>query len=260
MEVSQIKSALDVSFSFPVGFSFFEPYIKFHVKEILEIGGEAYLSRNSDGTVTGIFIYDYAEESGTIFTRSREAFDYFYRLKPFNSLFSELKTDFDNEIYDIYTLDIQHLELAHRFSYEISAAEDEDLDKIEQFMSLTHPKINKKWVRVALKNGEKCFVVKLGSEIAGVGWVSLVNRVGRLHSLFVRSQFRRKGMGEDILNARLLWLKTKHAQSAFAEISRLNIASSNNVTKAHMKVFGQVFQYFKPELNKKLETKGGDRN
>ena len=251
MNVSQIHNSSEVDFVFPVNFSFFEPYLNYHIKEILEIGGEAYVSKTFEGTISGVFIYDDFEKGGTIYTKSREAFDYFYGLKKFNFLFSEMKTELENEIYDIYTIDIEHLDLAHKFSFEISTMDRANVGEIEQFMSLTHPGINKNWVKIALKNGESCYIVRLSDEIAGLGWVSLVNGVGRLHSLYVKPQYRRIGIGEDILNARLLWLKSSHARSVFTEISRYNIPSSNNVMKAQMKVSGQVFQYFKSDLNKK---------
>ena len=253
MHVSQINNASDIDFVFPVNFSFFEPYLHYHIKEILEIGGEAYVSRTFDGTISGIFIYDDFEKGGTIYTRSREVFDHFYGLKKLNFLFSEMKTELENEIYDIYTIDVENLALAHRFSFEISTIDKLNEIEIEQFMSSTHPGINKKWVRIALKNGERCYIVRLSKEIAGLGWVSLVNGIGRLHSLYVKPQYRRIGIGEDILNARLLWLKANNARSVFTEISRYNIPSSNNVMKAKMKLSGQVFQYFKRESNKKNE-------
>ena len=245
MHVSQIRNTSDIDLVLPVGFSFFVPYLNYHVKEILEIGGEAYVSRTSEGNISGIFIYDDFEKGGTIYTKSREVFDYFYGLKKFNFLFSEMKTELENENYDIYTIDFEHLALSHRFSYEISTVNKDNVDVIEQFMSSTHPGINKKWVRVALNNGERCYIVRLDNEIAGLGWVSLVSGVGRLHSLYVKPQYRRMGIGEDILNARLLWLKSNDARSVFTEISRYNIPSSNNVMKAQMKVSGHVFQYFK---------------
>ncbi len=209
MHVSQIRNVSDIDFVFPVGFSFFEPYLQYHIKEILEIGGEVYVSKTSEGIISGIFIYDDFEKGGTIYTRSRELFDYFYGLKQFNFLFSEMKTELENEIYDIYTIDIKHLALAHRFRYEISTMDNGNVGEIEQFMSSTHQGINKKWVKVALKNRDRCYIVRLSNEIAGLGWVSLVNGIGRLHSLYVKPQYRRIGIGEDILNARLLWLKVK---------------------------------------------------
>jgi ribosomal protein S18 acetylase RimI-like enzyme len=255
LKVSKIQSASDIDFVYPIGFSFFEPYIQYFVKEILEVGGESYVSRNSEGAVSGIFMFDGSEKLGTIYTRSKEVFDFFYELKPFNFLFAEMKTEVESEIYDIYTVDFENHAVEHRFCYEISPAEKGQTCEIERFMALTHPGINKKWVSVALKNGDRCFTVRLNDEIAGVGWVSLVNGVGRLHSLYVRPQFRRMGIGEDILNARLLWLKSKHARSAFCEISRFNVASAGNVGKVGMRVSGQIFQYFKKGLDRKKETK-----
>ncbi len=251
MQISQLDSVSELNFVFPAGFSFFEPYLPYHLKEILEIGGEVYTAKTQEGELTGIFIYDNCEKVGTIYTRSREIFDYFYTLKPFNFLFSEMQTELENEIYNIYKVNLDDLALAHRFSYEISMADTEHEDEVEHFMALTHPRINKRWVRVALKNGDRCFIVRLNDEIAGLGWVSLVNGLGRLHSLFVQPQFRRMGMGEDILNARLLWLKSNRAHSAFCEISQSNLASAGNVTKAQMSVVGQVFQYYKNPQKKK---------
>jgi ribosomal protein S18 acetylase RimI-like enzyme len=245
MQISQINSASELNFIFPSGFSFFEPYLSYNLQEILEIGGEVYTARTREGSLTGIFIYDNCEKGGTIYTRSKEIFDYFYALKPFNFLFSEMQTGLENEIYDIFTINLKDHTFAHRFSYEISVANTEHAEEVEHFMALTHPRLNKKWVRVALKNGDRCFIVKLDDEIAGLGWVSLVNGVGRLHSLFVQPQFRRMGIGEDILNARLLWLKSNRAHSAFCEISRYNVASAANVIKANMSVLSQVYQYFR---------------
>jgi GNAT superfamily N-acetyltransferase len=256
MKVSRIWKASEIDFVLPDGFSFFEPYLRYFIREILEIGGEAYVSRTSDGAISGIFIYDDFENVGTIYTRSREVFDYFYELKPFNFLFAEMRTEVESEIYDIYTIDLENLAVVHRFSHEISIADEGQADKIERFMVLTHPGINRRWVNVALRNGDRCFTVRLSNEIAGLGWLSIVNGIGRLHSLYVKPQFRRMGIGEDILYARLLWLKLKHARSAFSEISRYNFSCSRIAVKGNMQVSGQVFQYFKrKDIEGKKELK-----
>ena len=255
IEVSKLSSAFDIDLVFPDGFSLFEPYLRYFIREVLEIGGEAYVSRTSEGNASGIFIYDDFEKGGTVFTRSREVFDYFYGLKPFNFLFAELRTELESEIYDIYTIDLENHDVVHWFSNEISMADEGQIGEIERFMVLAHPGMNRRWIRVALKNGDKCFVVRLGSEIAGLGWVSFVNSIGRIHSLFVKPQFRRLGIGEDILYARLLWLKSKHARSAFSEISSCNSPSVRIELKAQMEVCGQVFQYFRKNLVRKEPLK-----
>jgi ribosomal protein S18 acetylase RimI-like enzyme len=252
---SEIRSTSNIDYIFPSGFSFFESYLPYYVKEILDIGGEAYVSRTSNGSISGIFIYDDSEKAGTIFTRSRQIFDYFYDLRPLNFLFAELMTEHQRETYDIYTVDIDGIDFDHRFSHEISVAEEGQSSEIEQFMASTHVGINPRWVNVALRGGDKCFLVRLGSEVAGLGWLSIVNSVGRLHSLFVKPQFRRMGIGEDILFARLLWLKSKRAHSAFSEISRNNSPSSRIAMRGQMKASGQIFQYFKKDMEKKTGLK-----
>jgi GNAT superfamily N-acetyltransferase len=250
MQVSRLSSAFDIDLVFPEGFSFFEPYLRHFIREALEIGGEAYVSKASSGNISGLFIYDDFEKSGTVYTRSREVFDYFCGLKPFSFLFAELKTEGESEVYDIYSIDLENHDIVHRFSYEILMADNGQIGEIERFMVLAHPGMNRRWIRVALKNGEKCFTVRLDNEIAGLGWVSFVRGIGRIHSLFVKPQFRKLGIGEDILNARLLWLKSKHARSAFSEISRSNSPSSRIESKAQMRVCGQVFQYFRKNLTR----------
>ncbi len=246
IEVSEIRNASDVDFGSATGLSFFDPYLEYWVREILEIGGEAYVSRaSSEDAVSGIFVYEGHEKTGTICTRSREVFDYFYKSKPFGFIFAEMRTEHENEIYDIYTIDLENHPIAYSFTHEISIMDEEQIEEIERFMVSTQAGINRKWVSVASRNGEKCFMVRLGNEIAGVAWLSIVNHIGRVHSLHVKPRYRRMGIGSDLLFARLLWLKSKHARSAFSEISRDNISSSRIATKGGMRVSGQVFRYFK---------------
>jgi len=250
IRASQVRNASNVHLVFPNGFSFFQPYLEYWIKETLEIGGEAYVSETEAGNGSGLFLYDDYEKAGSIFTRSREVFDYFYKLRPFKSIYAELQTEHPKEIYDIHTVDLENNALDHTFSHAISVADIEQIEEIRQFMLSTHPGTNPRWIDVALTNGDRCVTVRLGDEIAGVGWLSLVNGIGRLHSLFVKPRFRKLGAGLDILFARLLWLKSKHARMAFSEISVNNLQSSGISVRGGMKVSGQVYQYFRTETGK----------
>jgi GNAT superfamily N-acetyltransferase len=250
--VSQISSS-DGRLAFPKGLSFFDPHLQHYVNEVLAIGGEAYISKSGDGEISGLFIYDDSEKSGTIFTRSREIFDYFYELKQFDTLFAEMKTEHKSEEYDIYSIDLEKSSIDCKFSNEITIVGQEQRDEIRQFMELTHPGTNKNWVNVSLDNGDQCFTVRLQDEIAGLGWASNNNGVGRLHSLFVKPQFRGLGIGRDIVYARLLWLRSKGVRSAFSEISRENRASTRIAMNAQMRVSGHVFQYFRRDPVRTVE-------
>ncbi len=207
------------------------------------------MSESATGNGSGLFLYDDYEKAGSIFTLSREVFDYFYRLKPFKSIYAELHTEHPKEIYDIHTTDLENNSLDHKFSHAVSVADREQIEEIRQFMLSTHPGTNPRWIDVALRNGDTCVIVRLGDEIAGVGWLSLVNGIGRLHSLFVKPRFRKMGIGLDILFARLLWLRSKQARMAFSEISVNSLQSSKTALKGGMRVSGQVYLYFKHETS-----------
>jgi GNAT superfamily N-acetyltransferase len=214
---------------------------------VIEIDGEVYIVNNSDGTISGIFLYDNYEKIASIYTKSRAIFDYFYGLKPFNSIYAELDVELpQREIYDVYTMDLNDDRLInYRFNHEINIADSNDLAQIEHFMRLSEPRMNPKWVQVAYRNGEQCFTAKLDNEIAGVGWVSFINNIGRLHSFYVQPRYRKLGIGQDLRYARLLWLKSKGAHSVFSEIARNNFQSARLSLKSGMRAFGLVYEYFK---------------
>jgi ribosomal protein S18 acetylase RimI-like enzyme len=254
-EVSQIHNISDLNLRPPDGFSFYQPYLRYSVKEALDVGGEAYVANNPDGITLGLFIYDASERLGTIYTKSREVFDYFFKLKPFSFLWSEFATENQSEIFDIYTLDLEDRPIVHSFKHQITLADDQQVDDVERFIISAQPEINKKWVRVAFANGEKCFTIRLDKEVAGLAWLSNVNGIGKLHSLNVKPQFRKMGMGRDLLFARLLWLKAKHARTAFSEISRQNLPSVKVAMKGNMTATRQVFQYYGKDPERRAEPK-----
>src|SRR6266851_9640436 len=146
--VSQIRNAFDIDLVVPEGFSFFQPYLQHWIKEVLVVGGEAYVAKTPTGSISGLFIYDDFEKTGTVYTQSRKVFDHFYELKPFSILWSELRTEHGSETYDLYTVNLDSQSILHSFNHPIIIAVDQHLVEIEQFMALTNPGMNPRWVRV----------------------------------------------------------------------------------------------------------------
>ncbi len=198
-----------------------------------------YVSKTPDGQISGVFVYDNYEKTGTIFTRSQEAFDHFFNMKSFVSLWSELRTDHPSYAYDILTMEnLNGIDLKHSFKREVSI--DTNIAEIERFMTLTvHYELNPKWVRVALANGDRCFVAKVGVEIAGIAWLSLVDGIGRVPDFYVKPQFRRTGTARDLFYARLIYLQSMHARSYFAEIAHDNDAAFEALHKSGNESLGR---------------------
>jgi ribosomal protein S18 acetylase RimI-like enzyme len=120
---------------------------------------------------------------------------------------------------------------------------DHNVEEIERFMTLTQPETNRKWISVALRNGEKCFVVRIANKIVGMAWMTIVDGMARSHGLYVEPQFRRMGIMRDNLQARLIYLKSRHVPTLINEISESNIASSSHASKAGEKIVGKIFLY-----------------
>jgi len=228
------------------GLSFFDPIIHHEVKETLESGGEAILSRGSDGGSYGLFIYDSYEATGTVFTKSRDVFDYFFKLKPASYIFSELEvTDLPKEPWNIWQLDVDKVPLKHRFRHFVSI--ESNVAELERFMAVAQPETNRKWIEVAIKNGDKCFVVRVAGRIVGIAWMSMVGGVARSHGLYVEPHFRRKGVMMDNFQARLIYLKSRHVHTLVNEIAESNVASSKLAEKEGEKIVGRIFLYTSPE-------------
>jgi RimJ/RimL family protein N-acetyltransferase len=230
----------------PKGLSLFDPILRHEAKEALEAGGEVFISQNSKGEKTGLFIYDNYESTGTIFTKSRDIFDKFYMLKPSSYIFSELEVaELQKEVWNIWQLDVTKAVLEHRFRHHVSM--ESDAGEIERFMASTQPGTNRRWIQVALKNGDKCFVVRVANKIVGLAWLTVVGEVARSHSIYVEPQFRRKGVMTDNFQARLMYLKSRRVRTLINEIAESNVPSSRHVKKIGETILGRLFLYWSPD-------------
>ena len=243
--VSKVKTIEQLG-DLPNGLSFFDPILLYEAKEALEADGEVYLSKSPGGPTNGLFIYDSYEATGTIFAKTREVFNNFYPLKSSSYIFSEYEAaEHPKEAWNIWQLDVDKAPLNHRFKHHVSM--ENNAEEIERFMALTQPETNRKWIRVALKNGDKCFVVKIANRIVGMAWMTIVGGMARSHGLYVEPQFRRMGIMRDNLQARLIYLKSRHVHTLINEIPESNIPSSSHARIAGEKIVGKLFLYTTPD-------------
>jgi L-amino acid N-acyltransferase YncA len=247
--VSKIETLGEQLRDLPKGISFYNPILRHEAKEALEAGGEVFISQNSKGDSNGLFIYDNYEATGTIFTKSKEAFDEFYTLKPSSYIFSEFEVaEHPKENWNIWQLDVEKAPLDHRFKHHVSI--DDDAREIERFMASAQPETNRLWIRVALKNEDKCFVVKIADRIVGIAWMTIVGEIARSHGLYVEPQFRRMGIMKDNFQARLIYLKSRHVRTLINEIAESNVPSASHAAKIGETIVGKIFLYNSPDSDR----------
>ncbi len=245
-QISQVKSVAAQLGDLPKGLSFFDPMLRHEAREEIEAGGEVYVSENAEEGKNGLFIYDGWEATGTVFTKSRNVFERFCAMKPSSYIFSEFDVpELPKEVWNIWQLDVDRAPLDHRFKHHVGI--DTDIKEIERFMEATQPETNPRWISVALRHGDKCFVNRIDNRIVGMAWMSTVGDIARSHSIYVLPQFRRMGIMEDNLQARLVYLRAKRVHTLINEIAGANTASSKHVEKAGERIVGKVYLYVTPD-------------
>ena len=246
VQVTDAKTIDQQLSGLPKGLSLFDPLLRHEAKEALEAGGEVFVCQSPEGAKNGLFIYDGYEATGTIFTKSREAFDRLFELRPSSYIFSEFEAlEHPKEVWSVWQLDVDKAPADHRFKHHVSM--DDNVKEVEDFMALALPDTNRRWVGVALKNGDRCFVVKISNRIVGIAWMAIVGGVARSHSLYVEPKFRRTGITTDIFHARLIYLKSRRVHTLINEIAESNVESSGHAKKIGEKVVGKIFLYTSPD-------------
>ncbi len=226
---------------------FFNPFLDQFVREAFRGGGEIWVSKEGS-VVQGLLVYDLIEKVGSIFTRDRSVAEALFGLEDHLALFTDFPLSPRTEIYRIYGMDLPRELVPHRFAHSVRLARPDDHPVIVQMMRERYGRVNTSWLEAFPRDGgQRCFVAGVADEIAGVGWVSVANGRGRLHSLSVRPRYRRMRIGTDLWHARRLWAEHVGARQLISEISEQNVASLAIATAGGMHPMGQVLLCYRSE-------------
>ncbi len=102
-----------------------------------------------------------------------------------------------------------------------------------------------KFIQSSFKAGDLGFVAVSAGRIMGFGFATVVGTVARLHTLTVAPGDRARGIGTEIMNARLSTLAALGVDRVIVEISKENAASLRIATKAGFTDVGETVYYAK---------------
>jgi GNAT superfamily N-acetyltransferase len=224
---------------------FFNPFLGLFVREALRAGGEVWVLKEN-GMVDGLLLYNGVEKLGSVFTRDAAAADSLYGLKEGAALFTEFPPSAKAEIYHVMATDPAEETKPHRFTHVVRMARPAERPAIARMLNEMYGQLDTSWLQAVSPEGDRCFLVEVVGQIAGVGWVSVVGSHGRLHSLSVRPHYRRIGIGTDLWHARMLWARRAGARRVLSEISEHNVASLAIATAGGMHRVGQMFLSQRP--------------
>jgi GNAT superfamily N-acetyltransferase len=101
----------------------------------------------------------------------------------------------------------------------------EDLPALEKLVSLVYGVRASRWLGAQVKSGDVGYVARVDGGVVGFAFASLVGSKGRLHTITVHPDHRGRGIGTELVRARLRALAHLGATSVVSEIADWNLAS-----------------------------------
>jgi len=104
------------------------------------------------------------------------------------------------------------------------------------------------FIRSSFEGGDLGFVAVSGPRVVGFGFATIVGTIARLHTLTVSADQRARGLGTEIMKARLSALAALGVERVLVEISKNNTASMRIATRVGFAAVGESVYYSrKPE-------------
>ena len=222
----------------------FDPFLPLFAREAVACGGQALVAVQHEAVV-GLLLTDPAERTASVFARGPGVAARLAGSAEGFSIFTEADLGAPSEEYTVFTADLA-TEPAPTLRHPVRVVSRSGFDRVVALLEEMYGPPTARWARVAREEGETCLAVEAGGSLAGVAWVQVVGSQARLHTLSVRTGFRRTGIGSDLLTARLLWARQAGATRAVSEISEHNPASRAVAERAGMRPAGRVHLYARP--------------
>jgi GNAT superfamily N-acetyltransferase len=220
----------------------FNPFLAHFVRETLRCGGQVRVVRDGD-SLAAVTLHDSTENVTSLFTRSRPLAERLLRDRGTAAAYSDFRIEGPSEPYGVFVGALRRDSRAHHFRHSVRRSTPADVPRLVEMVREVHGVVDPGWFDSPPPSAEVGFVVEVGSRLAGAGWVAVVGRSARLHSLTVRPAFRRIGLGADLLFARLLWAQTAGAAEVVSEVADRNVASVALARSVPMNRVGELFLY-----------------
>lgn len=220
----------------------FDPFLRRFLVDALATGGEAAVAEEA-GHVVGLYLYTPAEGVGSVFTRRRAVASAFLERAPPGGVYAESAWRPYGEPIEVMAADLRDWAPEHPYRNPVRIAGAEDLPGVERLMEELTGGTDPRWFATLPRAGEICFLAEVAGRVAGVSWSTVVGAHARGHSFMVHPRYRGLGIGTDLLQARMAWLKANGVAHVVSEIYEGNDASRIAAERAGMARVGRMFHY-----------------
>jgi RimJ/RimL family protein N-acetyltransferase len=219
----------------------FNPFLVRFARETLGSGGRAVAALDGS-TVTGLLLVDPAERTASVFARRAEVARELAERSESPAFYAEVDLDGPREPFRIYVRTLG-VEPPHRFRSAVRLLTPTVDPRVPDLLREVYGDSAERWLPVAHAEGERAVGAEVEGKLVGLAWVLVAGRDARLHGLTVRAEYRRLGIGTDLVLARLVYAHRLGARVALSEIADRNLASRATAERAGLRPVGRVYLY-----------------
>ena len=219
------------------------PFLPNLAVQALRAGGRASVAVDREAaSVVGVLLTDPADATASVFTRSPAIAARLRAEAPTLAVYADHPLDGPSDRFVVGEADPAAVP-PHRFRHPVRLASSADLTSVARLLGEAYGPAAERWVGVASADGERCVVAELRGAVVGAGWVLLCGGRARLHTLYVRPEFRRLGVATDLVAARLLLAARAGVRRAFSEVAERNTGSALASERAGLRPVGEIRLY-----------------
>lgn len=227
---------------FPPLSEWFDPFLELFALDALRTGGEVVLAEDAE-SMAGLYLYSPAEGVGSVFTQRRAVALAFLARPPPGGIYADRAWTAGGEPIEVMAADLRDWSPSHPYRNPVRIAGRDDLARVQRLMQELTGAIDNAWFATLPRPEELCFLAEVDGRIAGMSWSTVVGEHARGHSFMVHPRYRGLGIGTDLLQARMAWLRAHGVRQVVSEIYEGNAASKTAAERAGMASVGRMFHY-----------------
>lgn len=249
VKISRITSIRDLRFNKNLATKTFDPFIHDLVNKTLlskEILSQDIVCVATSTTgLLGIATYNRESDIGMILCENIEVKEGLRRFIGAKDFFTEVRSlipekiineaartgekienRFNYNLFDTYK--IVRLENLQDMDFDtglITRMKESDLPEVEEVSKKVYKVRSRSWIRAQFLSGDIGFVARLEGKVTGFAFATYANGHGRIHTLTVLPEYQNRGIGKELMRARLKALYDLGAVDVIAEIANWNLPS-----------------------------------
>ena len=211
----------------PDGSRFFGPFLPAFAGRAIASGDPVVLA-SAEGRIAGLLTHDGESGVSSLFASSEPVARGLARWLRGREYFAEVPDGArlpDPVVDTFHVLELADVRFVDYDPEVVRPMAADDLPAVIAIAETVYAGRARRWIRACFEEGDLAFVAMADNRVVGFGFATVVGDAARLHTLTVLPPYRARGLGSEIMAARLSALSALGVRRALVEISKHNAAS-----------------------------------